>query len=345
MKKIILYALFLTTFSGCGQKNKKNNMQETVTFTQQDMLNLYKTVRHFDEETHYGVRVKSHSINLQILINDREVFSTRKNKKGMVMNGAYAPINYGIFKAGEQQITIRMLPAVVDRKSEVKHPKLYGNAYLEVEIVADDFIDGESTGEYPIYEWTCPTEIKYVKNHGEVPVFIHPEAPYYEHTAVFEAEDVPYNIVGWENSIIIKPQSKEELQELTKEVVEVYEELRQLFINKELEKLADKTFNLIKMESQQLYFLKKDCNELWESYISPFKFIDFRMMSLENYELVVYGNGRLVGLELKGPKNEGASALWSRYNESTTDKKYTDTNLFYRFLLHRPTVNSKLEWI
>ena len=343
MKKIILYALFLTTFSGCGQKNKKNNMQETVTFTQQDMLNLYKTVRHFDEETHYGVRIKSHSINFEILINGKKIFFTNSNKRGTVLNGAYAPINLGILKPGKQQITIRMLPAVVDRKLEVKHPKLYGNAYLEVEIIADDFMDGESTGEYPIYEWTCPTEIKYVKNHGEVPVFIHPEAPYYEHTAVFEAEDVPYNIVGWGNSVIIKPQSKEELQELTKEVVVAYEELRQLFINKDFDGIANKRYNAEKRQSQQLYFIKEDCKEQWENYTKIKKeYSNFKMMPIEKYKLVIYGNGKLVGLEHIGPMQEGDSVLWSEYQE---EGKKAYTYGFYRFLLHRPTVNSKLEWI
>ncbi len=331
------YIIFFLGLYGCAQNT-------TTTYTQQDILNLYQTVQHFDEETHYGVRVKSANCNFQILINDRIVFKTRKNEKGLVLNGAYAPINYGILKAGEQQITIKMLPPVIDKKTEEKYTEL-GNAQLEVEILADDFVDGKSTGEYGIYEWKSPTEMKHIPNRGEIPYFTQPELPYYEHKDVFEAEYIEYDIPGWQNSVVIKPRNQQELEKLTKEVVAAYEELRLLMNNKDLDGMANKLYNSFKVESQQLYFDEFDIEEQWNKYIVPHSHNGFKMMPLENYKLVIYGNGKLVGLELKGPKYEGSPALWSQHNESTETKKYTNSILFYGFLLHRPTVFSKLEWI
>lgn len=228
--KIFLYTVILATLVSCGQNNKINNMT-TTKYTQQDILDLYKSVKHYEDEVHYGVRIKSANCNFQIHINDKKVFETRKNKIGSVINGAYAPINYGLLKSGLQQISIKMLPPVVDRKTEIKHLKL-GNAQLDIEIVADDFIEGKSTGEYPIYEWESPKEVKFIKKEGiEMPYFTQPELPYFEHKDTFNAE-VPFTINGWNESVVLFTNDTEKLKILTEEVITVFKELHQDFQNK-----------------------------------------------------------------------------------------------------------------
>ncbi|WP_299444369.1 hypothetical protein, partial [uncultured Aquimarina sp.] len=178
----------------------------------------------------------------------------------------YAPINYGILKSGIQQVTIKILPPVIDRKTEIKRPNL-GNSQLDIEIVADDFIEGESTGEYSIYEWESPKEVKFIKSEGiEMPYFTEPELPIYEHKATFEAE-IPYSIDGWSKSVKLFTDDKEELEVLTKEVIALYSELHKYIQNNKLNSLANLVFNKEKRVAQQFYHLEADSKENWDYYI------------------------------------------------------------------------------
>lgn len=336
----IAYSLLLSTLISCGQTQQKQEMT-TTQYTQQDILDLYKTVKHFEEETHYGVRIKSANCNFQILINDKKVFATRRNKIGSVINGGYAPINYGILKSGLQSITVRMLPPVVDRKTEIKHPTL-GNAQLDIEIVADDFMEGESTGEYSIYEWESPKETKFIKTEGiEMPYFTQPELPFFEHKSTFEAE-VPYALDGWNKSVTLYTDDKEELEELTKEVLTIFEKLKLNFQEKKLDNLADMVYNKEKLASQQFYLRQSGMKENWNNYIEDYRHKGFKMMPIDNFQLVFYGNGKLVTLEHIGTKYQGESSLWSNYIKGN-ETGYSKT--FYGFLLHRPQPDSELEII
>ncbi|WP_299254513.1 hypothetical protein [uncultured Aquimarina sp.] len=338
--KKILNTILLITIISCGQ-SQQNKKMTTTEYTQQDILELHKTVEHYEEETHYGVRVVAANCNFEILINDRKVFFINSNKIGSVINGAYAPINYGILKSGMQQITVRMLPPVIDRKTEIKHPKL-GNSQLNIEIVADDFMEGVSTGEYSVFEWESPKEVKYVKAEGiDIPYFTQPNLPVYEHTDSFEVS-VPYTIDGWSKSVNLLTNDTDELKALTEETVAIYEELRQNFQNKKRDKLANQLFNNERIMAQQIYHLEEDVKEQWNSYFEDYKQDNFKMMPLENFRLVFYGNGKMVGLEQIGPYNQWDSALFSKYVKKG---KNSFSYGFYRFLLHRPKPNAKLEVI
>ncbi|MCF6350558.1 MAG: hypothetical protein L3J23_05945 [Flavobacteriaceae bacterium] len=338
MNKLILYTIVLTSLS-CGPNNKTNNM--TAQYSQQDILDLYKTVQHYEEETHYGVRIRSANCNFEILINDKKVFQTNTSEVGLVINGAYAPINYGILKSGLQQITIRMLRPVIDSKTEIKEPTL-ANAQLDVEIVADDFTDGGPNGEYTIYEWESPKEVKFIKSEGiEMPYFTQPELTFFEHKDSFKA-DIPYTIVGWSESVNLYTTDPEKLKKLTEEVLTVFKELQQDFQNKKREKLANTFYNHEKRMAQQIYHSKEDVKKQWENYFKGYQHQDFKMMPLINFKLVFYGNGKMVTLEQIGPKYQWESSLWSRCIKKNS-LYYSDS--YYGFSLHRPKRGAKLELI
>ncbi|QCE43116.1 hypothetical protein [Psychroserpens sp. NJDZ02] len=337
--KTLIYILILITNISCNQSKEKDFMN--TIYTQQDILDLYKTVQHFEEEQHYGVRIKSANCNFEILINDKKVFFVNRNKIGSVINGAYAPINYGLLKSGNQKITIRILPAVQNRQTEIKYPTLQ-NAQLDIEIVADDFMDGESTGEYSIFEWESPKEIKFIESEGiEMPYFTQPDLPVFEHRDSFIAE-IPFDIDGWNNSVNLITNDKEELKELTEEAVTIFKELHKNFQEKNLDKIANLVYQKEKRVAQQLYFKESDCRENWDYYTEDYKSDNFTMVPLENFKLVFFGNGKMIGLELNGPKFQWDSALYSKYIEKG-NKGYSKT--FYRFLLHRPKPGAPLEVI
>jgi hypothetical protein len=220
---MVVISLLLSAMS-CGQETKPETVMQTSNTTIQDFLDLYKTVEHYEVETRHWVKVTLANCNFEILVNDEKVHFYHDISYGGVINATYAPINYAIAKAGEQTIKIRVFPGI-DKKTKQPKPIL-DNAQIKVSIVADDFMEGESTGEYTIFNWESPTEKKFIKKYNkEIPYFTQPDLPYYEHTTTFEA-DVPYTVEKWENSQLLFTEDAKQLEELTKEVVAAYTEYR-----------------------------------------------------------------------------------------------------------------------
>jgi hypothetical protein len=282
MKQLFCVTAFIITCLACSQT------QKTITHTEQDLLRLDSTVQRFKKEPRYGVRIKSANCNFVILINDRIVAAVRVAEKGFVMNGFYVPINYGILQPGEQEIKIKLLPPVVDRKTEIKRPTL-GNAQVEVEVVVDTYIDGfpQAAEEEIVYFWKSPRAPKHIPGRKKIPYFTQPDLPYYEHRDVFEAEDVPYSITGWQNSVNLETTNTEELKKLTQEVVAKYEELRELFSNKDIDGVANQLYGSMEVEAQQLYMDEFDIEKLWKGgYLEPYKLNDYEFKPIANYKLL-----------------------------------------------------------
>lgn len=64
IKNIIITSLICLSLTACGHNNNKHTtMQSTTTYTQQDILNLYQTVQHFEEETHKLRHIKKEMVN------------------------------------------------------------------------------------------------------------------------------------------------------------------------------------------------------------------------------------------------------------------------------------------
>jgi hypothetical protein len=152
---------FLVFCTSCGQETKPETVMQTSDKTIQDFLDLYKTVTHYEVETRHWVKVTVANCNFEILVNDEKVHFYHDINYGGVINATYAPINPSIGKTGEQILKVRVFPGL-DRT--IKGPKpILDNAQIKVSIVADDFMEGDSTGEYTIFHWESPTEKKFIK--------------------------------------------------------------------------------------------------------------------------------------------------------------------------------------
>jgi hypothetical protein len=137
----------------------------------------------------------------------------------------------------------------------------------------------------------------------------------------------------------------EHLEELTKEVVAAYTEMREIFQKKDTKRLAAVSYNKEKRIAQQLYYTKKKSPERWEvDYLDDFNAeenIGYTMEPIENFRLVFYGNGRLVALERTDIQYRGGSALLAKYKNKKGEKRKSH----YDFVLHRPKRGGKLESI
>ncbi len=334
--------LLLITCTSCGQEITKQTTMHIPDRTIQDFLDIYKTVEHYEIETRHWVKITVANCNFEVLINDEKMHFYHDIRYGGVINATYAPINPAIVKAGKQTLKIRMFPGLDEK---IKGPKpILDNAQIKVSIVADDFIEGESTGEYTIFSWESPTEKKFIKKYNkEIPYFTKPDLQYYEHTAVFEVE-VPYTIEKWGSSQVLYTENAEQLKKLTEEVMAAYIEMKDIFQRKDEERLAAVSYNKEKIIAQQLFFTKKKSHERWENdYLINFNSNerrDLEMQPIENFKIVFYGNGRLVALERVDLQFRGESALMSYYKNEKGERVS-----HYNFILHRPKKGGKLESI
>lgn len=285
------------------------------------------------------MKVTVANCNFEILVNDKKMHFYHDINYGGVINATYAPVNYAIAKSGEQTLKIRVFPGI-DGKTKTPKPILE-NAQIKVSIVADDFMEGESTGEYTIFNWESPTEKKFIKQYNkEIPYFTKPDLPYYEHTTVFEA-DVPYTVEKWENSQLLFTENAEQLEELTKEVVAAYTEMKDIFQKKDKERLAAVSYNKEKKIAQQMYFNKQKTEERWKDYVEGLDSEGFKVNPIQNFKLVFYGNGKVVGLENLDRVSYGESALSISYKLKNGKIRTSYINQ----LFHRPKRGGKLESI
>jgi hypothetical protein len=160
------------------------------------------------------------------------------------------------------------------------------------------------------------------------------EVPYIELKGEFEAI-VPYELEGWSKGMDL---SKEDPKKLEEEVLEKYNQYRTAFANKDIATIATMIYKREKEIAQAYYFvsgqnksydngweeLEQDCNELIE------------MKPIEDYEMKITGNGKLVSLLKTNAKHKNFSAV-----SGTTGKKVR----FYGLTLYRPAPGAPLEVI
>lgn len=147
----------------------------------------------------------------------------------------------------------------------------------------------------------------------------------------FESE-VPYKLKGWVNSVDLTKQDSENLR---KEVESFYREMMDDYRNKNIESIERKYYKRQLENAQSFYLSKKEDSEKLVAEIN--KDVNKEQnLNLENYKLVFYGNGKVVGLIRTDGEFLGKSAFLG-----LTDEDF----YIYSLLLHRPNANGELEVI
>ena len=153
---------------------------------------------------------------------------------------------------------------------------------------------------------------------------------YFEQTVNFTLPEVPYKIEGWKDSQDLRNFDKKLLEQ---KVLQAYQMIQKSFKERDLDKIAQFSYNKMKDQAIAQYFDEEEVQEGWEELISIAGGDNLEFFPLENYELVFYREGRLVGLKSKKKDKgfRGASALLCKFKR---EGKWVGAELDY--LLHIP---------
>lgn len=301
MKKISLLVLILITNISCSQKN---NNQKNKEF---NLNTLYQKLTIYNEKPEYWLFLHSNNCSYVVTLDDMPIYVDYDEGS---MNSLSIPINNFILESGEHKVKVLILPTI-DENYHLN--SLLNNDYtLNIKISRT-----ENKKEAIIFD-------KKISSTEQAEPFKQIIIPFESH--------VPYKLNGWSNSIDLTKQDREALE---KEVVSFYKEIMDDYKNRKTEVIQSKYYNRQFENAQSLYSYKKEDSEKIAIGINKDVNKD-QDLKLENYKLVFYGNGKVVGLIRTDGEFFGKSAFLG----------LTDEDFYvYSLLLHRPKANADLEVI
>ncbi|TDW50124.1 hypothetical protein EV144_102559 [Flavobacterium sp. 270] len=313
LKKIIASLMFVTLFTACGQEKKKNiNAMKTqypdITATNFEQR-LSNAVKHYEIEPMYYMRINKINCLLEILINDFPVH------KDYELSNYATPleINQAILKSGEQKLTYRLYPVGDLIKEEYGEGDtvrtLTDNTSISISIIQMD-----NNGQKRLEDEEVVMKhnsLKDIKGN-----FIASGKPYYEFTFTFNA-NVPYKNEGWSNGQNL---NKLDQKLLEQKAIEFYKEYGETYLNKDASLQAKINFGKEKRTAIALYRRSNDIADLWKEYQSDINEKNLKILPLENYRMVFFGNNRILFLKSNSLKlgYRGYSALLVESDDSTT---------------------------
>lgn len=218
------------------------------------------------------------------------------------------PINGFISKSGEQKISLKML-SVSDGK-----PFPQG---AEVSLTIDEYPKGQARDRKTVFSYK--TKPFNEKNTG----IFNDEKSF--------ASNVPYELTDWGQGVDL---TKENSDKLRKEIEKKYIEYTEAFKSADLSKYKELTKQRQENIFTSMYYTEEQKKQAEKSYVSGIKNSKVKLYPLENYKLVFYGNGKLVGLQ----KIKEAPGLY--VDNEDEREAFMEYILFYR-----KTSNSPLEII
>jgi len=305
MKKTVLIFISLLILLSCKENNNPNTKKMSDLTSKNYIETMMKSTKRYAYEPMYYLTYEQNICYSEILINDVLI---NKNFEEVV-DGATISINNFIFKSGIQKVTFRLFPA--KRGKDFDFQKLMNDTDMKIEVTESDNQKRDLKGK-EIVKYITPLET-YKANGFEKTRFIAAGKDYYEASFTFNAV-VPYEFTSLDKARDLRKWKKEILEE---EVVNFYKKQWEI-IN---EKREDDYFSYLELKEketcQSLFYNKIEMEETLESYQEAFIIKDYKLQPLENYILKLYGEGKIVCLELNSQdKNlKGESALWAKYDK------------------------------
>ena len=310
MKHIIFILLVLTAFYSCSQPAPVN---QNPNITADNLVEeIAKQVKSYNYEPIYQVDFEFGHCYIELYIND--ILAYKNYGEGGASSFA---INPYILNLPIQKINLKMYPT-----NELG--KFLNNSAVRLGIGSYDnqnkFSIEKQQSNLFIYQ-TPEDENGFFKYAGK---------EYFEQTVAFTLLDVPYKIEGWKDSQDLRNFDKKLLEQ---KVLQAYQMIQKSFKERDLDKIAQFSYNKMKDQAIAQYFDEEEVQEGWEELISIAGADNLEFFPLENYELVFYGEGRLVGLKSKKKDKgfRGASVLLCKFKR---EGKWVRAELDY--LLHIP---------
>ena len=314
---IVLACVALLTFQSCSQPTPVN---QNPNITADNLVEeIAKQVKHYPSEPQYVMHYFNGVCNFEIYINDFKVVKSFNNES---------------FKTSE-----RINPFLLSKNNQLKiilYPRDSVNK-LNLQAGLDLKVNSyENTDRFSIEKQQSNLFI-YQTPEDENGFFKYAGKEYFEQTVAFTLPDVPYEIEGWKDSQDLRNFDKKLLEQ---KVLQAYQMIQKSFKERDLDKIAQFSYNKMKDQAIAQYFDEEEVQEGWEELISIAGADNLEFYPLENYELVFYGEGRLVGLKSKKKDKgfRGASALLCKFKR---EGKWVGAELDY--LLHIPKGKTEFE--
>ena len=314
---IVLACVALLTFQSCSQPTPVN---QNPNITADNLVEeIAKQVKHYPSEPQYVMHYFNGVCNFEIYINDFKVVKSFNNES---------------FKTSE-----RINPFLLSKNNQLKiilYPRDSVNK-LNLQAGLDLKVNSyENTDRFSIEKQQSNLFI-YQTPEDENGFFKYAGKEYFEQTVAFTLPDVPYEIEGWKDSQDLRNFDKKLLEQ---KVLQAYQMIQKSFKERDLDKIAQFSYNKMKDQAIAQYFDEEEVQEGWEELISIAGADNLEFFPLENYELVFYGEGRLVGLKSKKKDKgfRGASALLCKFKR---EGKWVGAELDY--LLHIPKGKTEFE--
>ena len=195
-------------------------------------------------------------------------------------SNAAIDINPYVLKNGKYKIKLRLLPywhlnETTVSKSDIENARLFFGSYIR----------NKETNEILNYKADVALPIVAPKE----------DVPYFEQEWEVEITDLPYELEGWSKGQDLRKWDKKELE---KKVVAYYQKLWRILNNGEGERYMD----LWKQADQELMFYdyETDYDSIYKEESEEIKKnCTDNMIYLEDYEMKLYAEGKLVCLERK----------------------------------------------
>ncbi len=302
MKKAVLFLTSLLIFLSCKENNNKNKENMSNLTSKNYIETMMNSTKHYTYEPMYYLTFVQNSCFSEILVNDIPV---NKNFQE-ALQGLTLDINNYIFKSGIQKVTIKLYPA--GKIGLRDFSTLVYDTEMKIYITESDNKKRELKGK-EIASYVTPL----VSSGFEKTKFASSGKEFYEASFTFNAT-VPYEFNSLEKARDLSKWKKEILED---EVVNFYKKQWEI-IN---EKREDDYFSYLELKEketcQSLFYNKIEMEETLESYQEAFTIKDYKLQPLQDYTVKLYGEGKIVCLELKSQdKNlKGESALWAKYDK------------------------------
>ena len=317
MKKAILTLFLLLSLQSCSQKTM---ITQNPNITADNLVEeIAKQVKHYPSEPQYVMHYFNGVCNFEIYINDFKVVKSFNNES---------------FKTSK-----RINPFLLSKNNQLKiilYPRDSVNK-LNLQAGLDLKVNSyENTDRFSIEKQQSNLFI-YQTPEDENGFFKYAGKEYFEQTVTFTLPEVPYKIEGWKDSQDLRNFDKKLLEQ---KVLQAYQMIQKSFKERDLDKIAQFSYNKMKDQAIAQYFDEEEVQEGWEELISLAGADNLEFFPLENYELVFYGEGRLVGLKSKKKDKgfRGASALLCKFKR---EGKSVGAELDY--LLHIPKGKTEFE--
>ena len=307
---IVLACVALLTFQSCSQPTPVN---QNPNITADNLVEeIAKQVKHYPSEPQYVMHYFNGVCNFEIYINDFKVVKSFNNESFKTSKR----INSFLLSKNNQ------LKIILYPRDSVNKLNLQAGLDLKVNSY-------ENTDRFSIEKQQSNLFI-YQTPEDENGFFKYAGKEYFEQTVAFTLPDVPYKIEGWKDSQDLRNFDKKLLEQ---KVIQAYQMIQKSFKERDLDKIAQFSYNKMKDQAIAQYFDEEEVQEGWEELISIAGADNLEFFPLENYELVFYGEGRLVGLKSKKKDKgfRGASALLCKFKR---EGKWVGAELDY--LLHIP---------